>query len=187
MKRAAWIAVSATALGLAGCGDSDTANEPATPSPEVAATATAPEILAPATSGQQFANTAAASDTFEIETSRLAATKASSAEVKKFAEEMIAAHTESSKKLMAAAGMASPPITPATELSPAQQQMLDNLAAKSGADFDSAYVKAQVDGHQVTLDVLKGYAASGDVPPLKTFATEAVPVVTGHLDMAKKL
>lgn len=190
MKRAAWIALSASALGLAGCGDSDTASE-AVPSPEVAATATAPapasEILAPAISGQQFANTAAASDKFEIETSRLAATKASSGDVKKFAQEMIAAHTESTAKLKAAAGSASPAITPAAELSPAQQQTVDNLAAKSGAEFDTAYAKVQVDGHQATLDTLKAYSASGDVPSLKAFATEAVPIVTGHLEMAQKL
>ena len=190
MKRAAWIALSASALGLAGCGDSNTADE-AVPSPDVAATATslapASEVLAPAVSGQQFANTAAASDKFEIETSRLAATKASSAEVKKFAQEMITAHTESTAKLKTAASSASPAITPAAELSPAQQQTLDNLATKSGAEFDTAYARAQVDGHQATLDTLKAYSASGDVPSLKAFATEAVPIVTGHLDMAKKL
>lgn len=186
MKHAAWITVSAAALGLAGCGDSNTAGE-AVPSPEVAATATAPEILAPASSGQQFANTVAASDTFEIEASRLAVTKASSPGVKTFAEKMIAAHTESTKMLKAAAGSAAPAIAPATELSPAQQLTLDGLAAKTGAEFDKAYAKTQVDGHQITLDALKAYAASGDVPSLKAFATKAIPVVTEHLDMARKL
>lgn len=186
MKRVAWIAISATALGLAGCGDSNTAEE-AVPSPEVAATATAPETIAPASSGLQFANIVAASDAFEIETSRLAATKASSAKVKKFAEDMIAAHTESTAKLKAAAGAASPEITPAPLLTPAQQQTLDSLNTKTGADFDTAYAKAQVDAHQAALDALKAYSATGDVPSLKTFATEAVPVVTGHLDMAKTL
>ena len=39
----------------------------------------------------------------------------------------------------------------------------------------------------MTLDTLKAYAANGDVSSLKTFATEMVPVVTGHLNMAKGL
>jgi len=186
MMRMAWIAVSASALALAACGDSNTANQ-ASPSAEPAATATAPEILVPAVSGQQFANTAAASDKFEIETSRLAATKATSPEVKKFAQEMITAHTESTAKLKTAASAASPAITPAAELTPAQQQTVDNLAKKSGAEFDAEFAKTQVNAHQAALDMLKAYAATGEVPSLKAFATETVPVVTGHLEMAKAL
>ena len=57
----------------------------------------------------------------------------------------------------------------------------------SGAEFDAAYAKAQVEAHQMTLDALKAYAADGAVPTLKSFATELVPVVTAHLNMAKAL
>src|SRR5437868_14572911 len=55
------------------------------------ATTTAP---AP-TTAQGFVNAAAASDKFEIESSKLAATAASSAAVKRFATQMISAHTAS--------------------------------------------------------------------------------------------
>jgi putative membrane protein len=68
-----------------------------------------------------------------------------------------------------------------------QQQKLDELKTKSGAEFDTAYAAAQVEAHQMTLDALKAYSASGDVPSLKSFATELVPVVTAHLNMAKGL
>ncbi|QWT16683.1 DUF4142 domain-containing protein (plasmid) [Sphingobium xenophagum] len=81
-------------------------------------------------------------DTFEIESSKLAATRAQSA------------------KLKTAAAAASPALTPVPQLSPAQQQ---------------------------TLDALKAYSASGEVPSLKTFAGELVPTVTAHLNMAKGL
>lgn len=52
---------------------------------------------------------------------------------------------------------------------------------------DSAKADAQRTGHQATLDALKAYSASGDVPSLKAFATKMVPIVTGHLNMAKSL
>jgi putative membrane protein len=39
----------------------------------------------------------------------------------------------------------------------------------------------------MTLDALKSYSATGEVPSLKAFATELVPIVTSHLDMAKGL
>ncbi|MFC0205814.1 DUF4142 domain-containing protein [Novosphingobium soli] len=186
MKHALLFAASLAALGLTACGKEP---EPAasTPAATLDATDDAAALPAPATAseGQTFANTAAASDAFEIESSRLAASKASSAEVKRFAEEMIKAHTDSTAKLKSAAAQATPPITPDPKLTPMQQQTLTDLGGKSGAEFDKAYVAAQVNAHQMTLDALKAYSADGDVPSLKAFATELVPIVTAHLNMAK--
>lgn len=186
MKNATILTVSALALALAGCGEKSEPAGEATSGASPAAMAS-DAAMAPASAGQTFANAAAASDMFEIESSRLAADKASAAKVKTFAENMIKAHTESTAKLKAAAASASPAITPDPTLTAMQQQTLDTLKGKSGADFDTAYAKAQVDAHQMTLDALKTYSASGDVASLKAFAGEMVPVVTGHLNMAKGL
>lgn len=183
--RACWILLGASALALAACGHKTETN-----TTDVTATNTVVGEPAPAPAlapGQQFANTAASSDAFEIASSQLAATQASSAAIKKFATEMIAAHTDSTAKLKAAAGSASPPVTPDPTLTPEQQQTLDSLKGLSGADFDKAYASAQIDAHQKTLDGLKDYSANGDVPQLKDFATKLVPIVTAHLNMAKGL
>ena len=187
MKHSVLFAISIAALSLAGChknaatpaADSSTATSDMSRSPSVATTS--------ASAGQAFADTAAASDTFEIETSKLAVTKAQSGKVKHFAEEMIKAHTDSTAKLQTAAAAATPAITPAAALTPSQQQTLDTLATKSGADFDRAYADAQRSAHQATLDALKSYSSTGDVPSLKDFAAQLVPVVTAHLNMAKGL
>jgi putative membrane protein len=136
---------------------------------------------------QGFANAAAASDKFEIESSKLAATNASSAAVKSFATKMVSAHTASTAKLKGTAAGMSPPVTPDDTLTAEQQSSLDSLKGKTGADFDSAYAAAQVDAHQKTLDALKGYSASGDNATLKTFADGLIPTVTAHLNMAKGL
>lgn len=138
----------------------------------------------PAT-GQAFANAAAASDAFEIAESKLAATNAHGAAIKAFAKQMITAHTGSTEKLKTIT--AGTPITPDPTLAADQQARLDALKAKTGADFDAAYAADQVAAHQATLDAVKGYAATGDVPTLKTFASGLVPVVTAHLNMAKGL
>jgi putative membrane protein len=138
-------------------------------------------------SGQDFANAAAASDNFEIETSKLALANAQSAAIKTFAQKMIDAHKASTAKLQKAAGSVAPAITPDMTLAPDQQQSLDQLRAKRGADFDQSYANLQVDAHQRTLDALKTYAAKGDQPPLNTFANEMVPIVNEHLTMARNL
>jgi putative membrane protein len=136
---------------------------------------------------QTFVNTAAASDAFEIATSKLALDNATSASVKKFAHQMITAHEGSTAKLKTVTAGLSPVLTPDPTLTADQQTKLDDLKGKKGADFDAAYAAAQQGGHQATLDALKAYAASGDVPALKDFATGLVPTVTAHLNMANAL
>jgi putative membrane protein len=145
--------------------------------------ATAPSPL----TAQGFANAAAASDKFEIESSKLAATAASSAAVKSFATKMISAHTGSTAKLKSTLAGMSPAVTPDDTLSADQQAKLDSLKGLNGSAFDSAYASAQADAHQKALDALNAYAASGDNAQLKTFASGLVPTVTAHLNMAKAL
>lgn len=188
MNRLALTTVAVVALTAAACSKKDDSQNPAADSQMAAgATESSAPANTPASGGQAFADAAAASDNFEIESSKLAATKAASAKVKTFAEQMIKAHTGSTEKLKTAAAAASPAITPTPALTPAQQAKIDELSSKSGADFDKAYAAAQVDAHQATLDAVKAYSSSGDVPSLKAFATQLVPIVTAHLNMAKGL
>ena len=139
------------------------------------------------TTAQGFVNAAAASDHFEIETSKLAATNASSSAVKSFANQMISAHTQSTAKLKSTLTGISPSIAADDTLTPAQQAALTSLQGKKGAEFDSAYAAAQVDAHQKTLDTLNAYAAGGDQPKLQDFAKQLIPTVTAHLNLAKGL
>ena len=139
------------------------------------------------TSAQGFVNAAAASDKFEIETSKLASAAGASAATKAFATKMIDAHTASTAKLKSTLSGMNPPVTPDDALTAEQQSTLDNLKTLKGADFDAAYKTAQVDAHTKTLDALKNYSASGDTPALKTFADGLIPTVTAHLNMARGL
>jgi putative membrane protein len=188
--------LSASALALAACGPKTEtangtdamANGAAFDAGNAGVAATGTTAATPAaTGGQVFANGAAASDAFEIATSRLALDNSNSAAVKKYANQMIAAHTASTDKLKATTAGLSPAITPDPTLNAEQQAQLDGLKTKKGAEFDTAYIAAQQSGHQQTLDMLRGYAATGDVPALKTFASGLVPTVAAHLNMAKGL
>lgn len=195
MRHALMITLSAAALALGGCGQKQTTDATAgnadtamTGAANGADTVAASNAAAPVASpGQMFANTAAASDAFEIATSQLAGTNAKSDSIKTFAAKMIQAHTDSTSNLKLVATGLTPPLTPDPTLTVAQQSKLADLKALNGADFDKAYAAAQVDAHQMTLDALKAYAAGGDVPQLKKFASGLVPVVTAHLNMAKGL
>jgi putative membrane protein len=150
-------------------------------------TASNDAMAAPASGGQVFLNMAAASDAFEIETSKLAVTNGASAAVKKFAAQMVTAHEGSTTKLKALTATLSPALAPNPALNAEQQQKLADLKTKQGADFDTAYAAAQVAGHQQTLDTLKGYDATGEVAQLKTFAAGLAPTVAAQLNMAESL
>ncbi|GAA3693725.1 hypothetical protein GCM10022268_00770 [Sphingomonas cynarae] len=183
------IITSAAVLALAGCGRSNEAGQANTMTTNAEVDGTnVPGTASVAASGpQSFANVAAASDAFEIETSRLALTNGASAAVKSYANKMIEAHTTSTAKLKTVAAGVAPAITPNPALNVEQQQKLDQLKALNGAAFDQAYKTEQAAGHQQTLDALKAYAATGDAPQLKTFANEMIPIVTAHLNMAKSM
>jgi putative membrane protein len=197
MNRATVALAATAAIALSSCGpkaqttnnttiDSSVSSDTTTAngSDAVGAANTAAPMASPA---QTFVNTAAASDAFEIASSKLALDNASSASVKKFANQMITAHQGSTAKLKKVTGALSPALTPDPTLTADQQAKIDDLKAKKGADFDTAYATAQQGAHQATLDALKTYAAGGDVPALKDFASGMVPTVTAHLNMANAL
>ena len=191
MKNKILIMLAGTTLALAGCGkNADGATADGSTDANLVlgdefntSTGDAPVP----TTAQGFVNAAAASDRFEIESSKLAASAGSSKDVKQFASEMVTAHTASSAKLKSTIAGMTERLTPDDTLSPDQQQKLDALKGLKGAAFDSAYVSAQTQAHQMTLDMLKAYSASGDDADLKAFASGLVPTVTAHLNEAKSL
>lgn len=143
--------------------------------------------LTPTPSAQDFVDTAAKSDAFEIAAARLAAKNSTTPEIKTFAAEMIKAHTGSTAKVKAAAGKAAPALKPDATLTHDQDEDLAELGRLKGAEFDKKYADGQVDAHEKALSLLKSYASGGEAASLKTVAGELVPTVEEHLKMARDL
>jgi putative membrane protein len=138
------------------------------------------------TKAANFVTLAAASDMFEVQSSKIALQRSTDAAVKTFAQMMIDAHkktTATLKGLIADQSNLSPP----TALPQDLQSKLDSLGSVSPADFDKAYLDDQIDGHQSTLNVMQRYAKDGDQESLKQFAAATAPIVQRHLDKAKAL
>ena len=127
-----------------------------------------------------FANMVAASDMYEIESGKLAADRAASADVKSFAAQLQTDHSKSTADLKAAAQGAGITVTPALDAE--KQGMLDALKAAKGDDFDRLFIDQQTTAHQKALQLLQNYASAGDKDALKAFATKATAVVEGHLN-----
>ena len=65
--------------------------------------------------------------------------------------------------------------------------MLEHLEAAPDDKFDETYLDQQVLAHKETVDLMTGYAASGDNWQLRSFAEGTAPVVQRHLAMMEQL
>jgi putative membrane protein len=161
------------ALALAAC---STAPRPAAVA-DINNPLLAPGFLAQAGSANQF----------EIESSQLALQASQNASVRNFANVIISDHTQLGQQVGAAAAAAHLP-PPSPTLLPPQQAALDQLrAAGAGYSFDQAYQQAQIQAHQQAIGLMQNYATSGDVPVLRTTASQAIPMMQRHLAMANAL
>lgn len=193
---------AALALTLAACGGNDVENGTGnaasaagnlTSAPASGDAASQTDVMMNGTAVQvvttaaEFANMAAASDQFEIRSSQLAATQASSAAVKDYAAMLVREHAQSTAELKAAAAQGPPAVTPTPVMNAEQTANLDALGKARGAAFDTLYAQIQVPAHQNALAMLQGYAARGDQAALKAFAAKTAPVVEKHLEQARGL
>jgi putative membrane protein len=132
-----------------------------------------------------FAKAAAVSDMYEIQSSKLAVQRSKSAEIKKFAQMMIDAHTMTSNQLKPLAMKANVELP--TMLDDRRKSMMDNLTGASDADFDGRYLNQQTNAHQEALILFRGYAKDGDNAEVKQFAAATTPNIDMHLNMVKML
>jgi putative membrane protein len=133
----------------------------------------------------KFATAAANGGLAEVALGKLALTKTSNAQIKDFANMMVTDHGKANDELMAIAKTKN--ITLPAEPDSAHMKKLDELSAKSGADFDKAYVDAMIDGHKKTLTLMQDEAKNGSDTTLKAFAAKVAPVVQSHLDAINKI
>ena len=134
-----------------------------------------------------FLTKAGASDKYEVDAAKIAQSKGASPAVKRFARMMAKDHTVSTAKLAAAASAdMGHPITPAMT-TPEQDAMLAELQRTGPRTFDRTYIDQQTKAHETALELMKGYARTGDYPRTKAAARDISMTVQKHLAMARDL
>lgn len=131
-----------------------------------------------------FVQNAARSDMYEIQAGNLALQKSQNAQIKAFAQKMVHDHTMTSQAMMAAlpSGVHAP-----TGLDKRRQGLLDDLKNSAPGEFDKRYAMQQTKAHEEALTLMRGYAAHGGNAKLKQLASQTVPMIEMHLQMAKML
>src|SRR4051812_39994177 len=127
----------------------------------------------------------AQADMAEIAAGKVAAEKASSAEVKKYGQHMVDEHSkmlEEGNKLAQAKGM-KPPAGPDKK----HQDALKRLQGLGGEAFDRQYMQQMVKDHKDALKLTEKAAKDAKDPDLKAHAEKGAPHIKEHLAEAQKL
>jgi putative membrane protein len=180
------MAQDAPAGNAAGAAPAQPNAQASTPPAAQQAPASADQIEAgTVTDPQEFANTATIANLFEIQSSQLALKNASRDDVKAFAQSMIDDHTKAGEDMKTAAGAQG--VTLPTDLDQEHADMLAQLQAASGDQFDQLYIQMQTDAHIKAVALFKGYSQNGGDGVLKDFASKVLPTLEHHYDMVLQL
>jgi putative membrane protein len=139
------------------------------------------------TTTEGFVRAAAVSDMYEIESSKLVLARSKSDAVKKFAQDMIDAHTMTSNELKALISTHKIAVELPTVLDGRRMEMIENLKGAADDDLDGRYLNQQTNAHQEAVILFRGYAENGDNPQLKEAAAMTLPKIEHHLEMVKAL
>jgi putative membrane protein len=167
------------ALGLAACQESEQAATTAKSAVQAQSTATL------STTDATFINTVGMGGNAEVTFGQLAQSKATRADIRQFAGQMVTDHGAANQKLIALAqqkGMTAP-----SGMDTMHQQLYAQLQGMTGTAFDDAYMKGQVQDHEATVQALQTEIQNGSDADVKAFAQEVLPTVQHHLDMAHSI
>ena len=139
----------------------------------------------------QIAHIVVTANQVDIDAGKVGRTMASNAEVKKFAEQMIADHEGVNKQAVALATKLK--VTPedndtSTSLKAGGDKNVATLKALKGAAFDKAYVNQEVAYHQAVLDAIDQTLIPGaSNAELKALIVRVRPAIAAHLEHAKHI
>jgi len=134
----------------------------------------------------KFIRNATEGGQMEVELGKVAAEKASNADVKAFGEHMVTDHSKANQELAALCQSKGVDLTDdKPKIDKKVQKQVDKLSKKSGDEFDKAYVKDMVDDHETDVKEFQKAAEELKDQDLKTWAAKTLPTLQAHLDMIK--
>ena len=133
----------------------------------------------------QFMAQAAQSNMAEIALSQLALRRATSNEVKQYAQRMIRDHSQANARLAQLARQKR--VTLPTQLDAKHQAIRAQLEQLSGERFDQEYMMAMENDHAQATALFQNGARQAQDRDVKAFASTTLPKVQGHLQMVRTM
>ena len=148
-------------------------------------------ISAQTVSDAQIASIVVTANQVDIDAGKLAASKATNPEIKKFGQQMVTDHTGVNKQ--ATALVTKLKVTPednstSQSLKAGGDKNIANLKSLKGAEFDKAYIDNEVTYHQAVIDAIdKTLVPSAQNAELKALLVKVRPAFVAHLEHAKMI
>jgi putative membrane protein len=133
---------------------------------------------------KDFVKEAGEGGLMEVKLGELAQSKGTSSSVMNLGKSMVEDHTKANNELKQLASAKNIPFP--TTLSEKGQKAYDRLSKKDGKAFDKAYTHCMVKDHKKDICAFKKEAKKGDDKELKTWASNIVPTLEHHKEMAKE-
>lgn len=145
----------------------------------------APEKFPSTIDDRQFVRDAVIAGLSNVELGRLAAEKASSADVRQFGKQLLDHQTKTNDQLKQVANQQNISIPDA--LGSKHQSQIDKVAKLSGPEFDKAFLKQHLKEQETEVRDFSSEAQRGADPNVKTFAAGVLPNLQQELEAAKNL
>ena len=121
----------------------------------------------------------------EIDAGKMAEKNGKSAEVKNLGKTLVKDHTTADKKVTALAKQEHVDLGASTPASSGGDHDMSNMG--TGAEFDSKFAQAMVDGHKQTIEEVTSARDNTSDPKLKKLLGDLQPTLQKHEDMAQKI
>jgi len=134
---------------------------------------------------ETFAKNAADAGMAEVQLGDLATKNGESQAVKDFGSRMVTDHTKANDQLKSIASQKG--IMLPEKISEKHQEAFDRLSKLTGAQFDKAYIKEMVKGHEHVATEFETASKEVKDADLKQFAANTLPTIKEHLKMARQI
>jgi len=132
-----------------------------------------------------FVQKAASACMAEVQLGKIAEQRGVNAAVKKYGERIASDHAKGNESLTKAAQSAG--IEAPQKMDEHCQAEVDKFKNYKGTDFDRDFIKDAVTDHEKVIALLTQATKEAKNPAIKEWATQALPVLQAHLEIAKKI
>jgi putative membrane protein len=132
-----------------------------------------------------FMTKAAMGGMMEVQVAQMAQQKASGQEVKDYARKLEQDHSKANDKLKAIAKERQVELP--SDVGPEHKAMIAKLTNLSGAEFDTAFMKMQVQHHRKDVKEFERASTRSMDSDLKEFASSTLPTLKEHLSQAEQI
>jgi putative membrane protein len=166
-------------------GDAKDSPEKADSANEAKAADSTPQTIATDEATTDFLVKAADGGLAEVEAGKMGQEKSGNDAVKEFAGMMVNDHTGANAevKKLAAERNVTLPTAPGDN----HKKDAEDVAKKTGKDFDKAYMKMMVSDHKKTIDLFEKAQKDSKDEQVKAFISSTLPKLKMHLEAAQKI